>query len=104
MWCSLRSRCIRKEETKARQVAKLEKSRGEAKISYTERMKKLFDSAEGRSIYSKRMGTVEPVFAHIRDVPRLDRFTLRSKKKVNIQWLLYCMVHNIGKLHRYGTA
>ena len=104
MWCSLRSRCIRKEETKARQVAKLDKSRGEAKISYTERMKKLFDSPEGRSIYSKRMGTVEPVFAHIRDVLHLDRFTLRSKKKVNIQWLLYCMVHNIGKLQRYGTA
>ncbi len=102
--CSLRAICIRKEETKARQVAKLDKSRGEAKISYTERMKKIFDSPEGRSIYSKRMGAVEPVFAHIQDVLRLDRFTLRSKKKVNIQWLLYCIVHNIEKIQRYGTA
>jgi hypothetical protein len=25
----------------------------------------------------------------------LDRFTLRGKIKVNIQWMLYCMVHNI---------
>jgi hypothetical protein len=22
---------------------------------------------------------------------------------VNAQWLLYCMVHNIGKLQRYGN-
>ena len=102
--CSLRVKCIRKEGTKARQVAKLDKSRGEAKIPYTERMKRIFDSPEGRSIYSKRMGAVEPVFAHIRDVLGLDRFTLRSKKKVNIQWLLYCIVHNVGKLQRYGTA
>ena len=82
----------------------MDKSRGEAEISYTERMKRIFDSPEGRRIYSKRTGAVEPVFAHIRDELRLDRFTLRSKKKVNIQWLLYCMVHNIGELQRYKTA
>jgi hypothetical protein len=27
----------------------------------------------------------------------MDRFTLRGKKKVDIQWKLYCIVHNIGK-------
>ncbi|HEB11878.1 MAG TPA: hypothetical protein ENI06_11780 [Spirochaetales bacterium] len=43
----------------------------------------------GRYEYSKRIGTVEPVFANTRDVLHLDRFTLRSKKKANIQWLLY---------------
>ena len=32
----------------------------------------------------------------------MDRFTLRGKIKVNIQWLLYCMVHNIGKIANYG--
>jgi IS5 family transposase len=42
------------------------------------------------------------VFANIRYLKRLDRFTLRSKVKVNIQWLLYCMVHNIGKIVNYG--
>jgi hypothetical protein len=26
-----------------------------------------------------------------------DRFTLLGKDKVNIQWLLFCTVHNIGK-------
>jgi hypothetical protein len=33
----------------------------------------------------------------IRTQRRMDRFTLRGKIKVNIQWMLYCMVHNIEK-------
>ena len=28
--------------------------------------------------------------------------TLRGKGKVNTQWLLYCAVHNLFKVHRYG--
>lgn len=35
-------------------------------------------------------------------VHRLKRFSLRGKRKVNTQWLLYCLVHNIGKVQRYG--
>jgi len=31
------------------------------------------------------------------------RFTLRGKKKVNIQWNLFCMVHNIGKIAKFGA-
>jgi hypothetical protein len=46
----------------------------------------------------------EPVFANIRTQKRLDRFTLRGKVKVNIQWLLYCMIHNIEKIKNYGFA
>jgi hypothetical protein len=33
----------------------------------------------------------------------MNRFTLRGRIKVNIQWLLYCMVHNIGKILTRGT-
>jgi hypothetical protein len=29
---------------------------------------------------------------------------LRSKIKVNIQWMLYCMIHNIGKIVNYGRG
>jgi transposase len=62
------------------------------------------ESEKGRRIYPQRMAIVEPVFANIRTHKRLDRFTLRGKIKVNIQWLLYCMVHNIGKIANYGFA
>ena len=102
--CSLRTKCIRNKNTKARQVAKLDLTKLEGKESFTGKMIRRFDTPEGRSIYSKRMGTVEPVFGHLRGTLHLDRFTLRNKKKVNNQWLLYCIVHNIGKIQRYGAV
>ena len=65
-------------------------------------MKYRVDSAEGKQIYSHRMSVVEPVFANIGTNKRLNRFSLRSKKKVQGQWQLYCRVHNIEKLANYG--
>ena len=69
-----------------------------------EQMKRKIDSDQGRHIYSQRLGTVEPVFGNITSNKKLNRFTLRGKEKVNAQWLMYCMVHNIGKLMRYGNV
>jgi hypothetical protein len=41
--------------------------------------------------------------AVLRRRPRgLRRFSLRTKRKVDIQWLVYCMVHNIGKVQETG--
>jgi hypothetical protein len=67
-------------------------------------MKRKIDSARGRLIYSKRIGTVEPVFAHLRHAIGLDRFTLRGDQKVNIQWKLFSIVHNLLKIHRFGPG
>lgn len=72
--------------------------------TYTHKMKRHIDSIKGRLIYNRRLGTAEPPFAHIRSALRLDRFTLRGKRKVNTQWLLYCIVHNLTKVHRYGEG
>jgi Transposase DDE domain len=49
--------------------------------------------------------TVEPVFGNLRYNKGLDRFTLRGQTKVNTQWHLFCLVHNIEKLahHGYGA-
>jgi len=58
----------------------------------------------GRKEYAKRMGAVEPVFANIRETKGLKRFSLRGKIKAGIQWLLWCMVHNIEKIGNYGLA
>lgn len=100
--CDLRSKCLRKETTPARQVAIFETSTDPQERTYTQRMRDKFDTPYSRSIYSKRMGTVEPVFGHIRGTKKLDRFTLKGKRKVNNQWLLFCIVHNIGKISRFG--
>lgn len=72
--------------------------------SYTDKMKQRIDSAEGRAEYGRRFATVEPVFGNLRYNKGLDRFTLRGKKKVDAQWKLFCLVHNIEKLAYHGYA
>jgi hypothetical protein len=72
--------------------------------NFSRRMAGKVDSERGRKIYPQRFAVAEPVFANIRTHKRLDRFTLRGKAKVNIQWLLYCMVHNIEKIANYGST
>jgi len=72
------------------------------KNTFTERMKRKIDSAAGRALYAIRLAIGEPPFANIRSALRLDRFTLRGKRKVNIQWNLFCIVHNMKKIQRYG--
>ncbi len=67
-----------------------------------EKMKTKIDSVVGKAIYANRIAIAEPPFAHIRYVMGLDRFNLRRKKKVNTQWLLFCIVHNLKKVFKYG--
>ena len=102
--CQLRSRCLRHpERTAVRQVAIfLGRVPGKPE-TWTSRMKRKIDTDQGRHRYSRRLGIVEPVFANICDKRGLRRFSHRGRKKVNTQWLLYCMVHNIGKMQRYGN-
>jgi hypothetical protein len=67
-------------------------------------MKMRLDSPDGRRQYGARFGAVEPVFGNLRANKRLDRFTLRGRAKVDAQWKLYCLVHNIEKLANAGYA
>jgi hypothetical protein len=60
-------------------------------------LRKKLKTVEYQDQYSYRIQIVEPVFANIKYCKGLNRFTLRRKIKVNGQWLLYCMVHNLGK-------
>ena len=47
-------------------------------------MRQKFDTPLGREIYSRRMGTVEPVFANNQN-KGMRRFTLRGQRKVSAQ-------------------
>jgi transposase len=71
---------------------------------YTDWMKHRVDSDEGKLIYSHRMSVVEPVFGNMESNKGLDEFTLRGKTKVQAQWRIYCMVHNIEKIMNYGDV
>ena len=76
----------------------------EEERNYSKEMIAKIDTERGRKLYPHRIAIVEPVFANIRTNKRLDCFTLRGKVKVNNQWLLYCMVHNLEKIVHFGYA
>jgi transposase len=97
--CSLKVRCFYRKNTKRRT---LDVPIGADKTNFSKAMLEKIESDTGRQIYPQRMAIVKPVFANIRARKRMDWFTLRGKIKVNIQWLLYCMVHNIEKIANYG--
>ncbi|WP_051626567.1 transposase [Vreelandella sp. 21] len=58
--------------------------------------------SQGGQTYSYRMSVVKPVFGNIGTTKRLNRFSLRGEKKVQRQWQLYWLVHNIEKLANNG--
>jgi len=102
--CPLRNECLRTpEKTETRQVSFLQGKRDEQE-NHVERMKKKIDSDTGRLMITRRFATVEPVFGNLRGNKRLHRFTLRGKAKVDGQWKLYCLMHNIEKLANHGYA
>lgn len=103
--CDQRDKCLRTpKKTKARQVCFFRGRVGNGVESPSDRMKRAIDSDRGRQLYGGRFATVEPVFGNLRHNKRLNRFTLRGQTKVDGQWKLYCLVHNIEKLAHHGYA
>ncbi|SFN99419.1 transposase, IS4 family [Formivibrio citricus] len=102
--CTLRAQCLRKPDTtKVRQVAFF-RGRRDATETAVDRMKARIDSDIGKQMIAARFATVEPVFGNLRANKQLTRFTLRGQKKVDGQWKLMCMLHNIEKLAHHGYA
>lgn len=104
--CPLKRQCMRNPESAdtreghGRQVSITVNTRRTS----TDWMKRRVDSKLGKQIYSHRMSVVEPVFGNIGTNKRLNRFSLRGKEKVQGQWRLFCLVHNIEKIMRYGAV
>jgi len=105
--CTLKHQCMRRPEAAdtrtghGRQVSFII-SPGKRHWTAVQWMRQRIDSIKGKLIYSQRLKTVEPVFGNIRSNKGLDRFTLRGREKVNAQWQLFALVHNIEKLSHYG--
>ena len=101
--CARRAPCLRSPERPAVRQGAFVVGRvaGKSEKALDKRKRKI-DSDVGRYEYSRRLGIIEPVFGNLRHTKRLNRFTLRSRRKVNTQWQMYCLVHNIEKLQRYG--
>lgn len=97
--CSLLKKCVNVKTGKnpARTLYVINKKHEE---NLSEKMRKKIDDPVYRELYSRRMQIIEPVFSDITYCKGMNRFTLRTNKKVNIQWKLFCIVHNIGKCMR----
>ncbi|WP_201020988.1 transposase, partial [Pseudoalteromonas sp. H105] len=96
--CPLQQQCMRKAPIKTGRQVQFKNDESRKKVSYTDKMKVKIDSPMGRRHYSKRLGCIEPVFGNITVNKGMNKLTLRGQTKVNAQWQLYCLVHNIEKL------
>jgi transposase len=68
--------------------------------SIRERMQRKLRTKLGHQIYSRRKAIVEPVLGHIKAARRFDRFRLRGLWKVQGEWTLVGLAHNICRLFR----
>ncbi len=107
--CAHRARCLRTPATTAvRNVAffhgRVERPPSARVATASQRMKARIDEPANRGRYAQRFGVVEPVFGNLCHNKGLRRFTLRGRAKVEGQWKLFCLVHNIEKLARLRFA
>ena len=103
--CALRTQCLRTPDTTVvRNVAFFRGRVDAGPVSHAALMRARIDAPLGRAQYGQRFATVEPVFGNLRYNKGLDRFTLRGRTKVDAQWKLFCLVHNIEKLAHAGYA
>jgi len=70
-----------------------------------DRMRRKLQTKVGAAIYSRRKTIVEPVFGQIKQARGFRQFLLRGLEKVQGEWAMICLTHNILKLHRlcYGS-
>jgi transposase len=98
--CPLKARCLSK-PTSSRRYLSVQVATQPPNL--IDEMKAKIDTEQGKRIYARRLGVVEPVFANICVHKRMNRFTLRTKLKVDVQWRLFALVHNLGKIHTFGA-
>jgi transposase len=69
-----------------------------------DRMRRKLQTKVGAAIYSRRKTVPEPVFGQIKHARGFRQFLLRGLEKVQGEWAIVCLTHNILKLHRicYG--
>lgn len=71
--------------------------------SVREKMERKLLTVRGRAAYRQRGSTVEPVFGQM-STRGLNRFVMRGREKVSMEWALWSATHNMLKLWRFGYA
>jgi transposase len=103
--CPYNSKCIRSRNNDGsiKRGRKLFVTKSGEEGSLCRKTKAKMSEEKYQAIYAYRIGIIEPVFSDIGYCKGLDRIMVRGRRKANRQWLLYCMVHNLGKcLNEYN--
>jgi transposase len=96
--CHLLDKCInRRNKTRENPLRTLYIIDKKYEDNLSVQMRKKIDDPVYRELYSRRMQIIEPVFSNMVYCKGMNRFTVRTLEKVNTQWLLFTIVHNIGK-------
>jgi transposase len=65
-----------------------------------DRMRRKLQTKVGAAIYATRKTVVEPVYGQIKQARGFRQFLLRGLGKVQGEWAMICLTHNILKLYR----
>lgn len=71
-------------------------------LSVADQMRRKLRTRAGQEVYRFRKAIVEPVFGQIKEARDFRRFSLRGLIKVEAEWTLVCLTHNLLKLFRSG--
>jgi transposase len=70
--------------------------------TWTDRMRRKLQTQRGEDVYRWRKAIVEPVFGQIKHARGFRQFLLRGVRKVQSEWALVCLGHNVLKFHGLG--
>ncbi|MDQ7785968.1 MAG: transposase, partial [Desulfomonilaceae bacterium] len=73
-------------------------------LSVLDRMRRKLRTKHGKKVYSKRKESVEPVFGQIKEARGIRSFLMRGLAKVQAEWDLICLTHNVLKLWRHTVG
>lgn len=90
--CPFQSECVKAKSGK-RTITRTESD------PIREAMRTKVQSDEGKAIYSKRKGIVEPAFGEMKEVQGFRQFHLRGEEKVSGEFVLLALSYNLRKLH-----
>ena len=95
--CSSRPLCTK---GKSRQI------HVENRMFLRQQIRTLLDSPGGKALYKLRQQIIEPIFGNIKHNLQYTMLHLRTLKKVNAEWQLICLTHNLKQIWKlkYQTS
>jgi transposase len=94
--------CLATERLKHHEkVASAPRGRIPKGLTAKQRMARKLRTKNGREMYAKRKGMIEPIFGQLKQVLGFRQFLLRGLSSMRGEWRLMATVHNLLKLWRH---